>query len=339
MKFLILSNNTKLDNGGVPIANRNILRLLKQYNHKAIIQRFYTNGKFDLCIVVGAWNFLNLISIFFLKKNKIKYIYAPKGMLTEYEFVNRFLQKRVYFLLFEKLIIRYAHKIWFTSEIEYRLSAQLHKFNNLIFAPEIFYSFYSLPKKYYLNDKKIINLNKINIVTVGRFSERKNLKFIYDLFYSLEPEDRDKYNLILIGEPVDKYRDDFDKLISNLKKIISITTIKYLNQSQIIQFYYKADLFFFPSYAESYGFIIPEALSFNKIVLTSCNVGASEYFYEFKNLQTFNPLIINSAKILLNNLNLNKIRSKKNTINNVNFNNKISIQNKITLDKIINSVF
>lgn len=116
-----------------------------------------------------------------------------------------------------------------------------------------------------------IPLDKVVLLGVGRFEERKNWDKLIETVLELP----DSFYLILVGEG-DLEKDYNDKIKrKGIEQKISI--LPWMKNDEILQFYCLADIFVFPSLKDHFGFVIPEALSSGLPVISSKYVGASEF--------------------------------------------------------------
>jgi glycosyltransferase involved in cell wall biosynthesis len=128
-----------------------------------------------------------------------------------------------------------------------------------------------------LNDKAKKILDDIGdkkyILYVGSIEERKNSKFIFDVFQQVYENDKSIY-FVVIGKGKDNYVDQCYSNISSdcRRNIIHVTQLenKYLKY-----IYEKAEMFLLPSKLEIFGMVLLEAMYFGLPCITSFNGGAT----------------------------------------------------------------
>lgn len=125
-----------------------------------------------------------------------------------------------------------------------------------------------LPEKKDLRSKLGLPLDKIILLGVGNFIQKKNW---IPVFEALQNLDDCIFILIGSGEKLGEYLSYISKY--NLGSKVKIVDRK---EGTVLKEYYKAaDLFVLPSSYEQFGFVVPEALASDLPVLCSKYAGAS----------------------------------------------------------------
>ncbi len=139
-------------------------------------------------------------------------------------------------------------------------------------------SFSSEEKEHFRNDK-------INLLCVGRYEERKNLFLLLDMFRNLAQ----KYpiRLTIVGEALDERQKEYYK---KLKQAVQeyqmedrVILLQNFHREQVFAEYRKADLFILPSTRERASISQLEAMSCSLPVICSNTNGSSCYVENGKN--------------------------------------------------------
>ncbi len=139
------------------------------------------------------------------------------------------------------------------------------------------------------------NVNKRFFLYVSHFYRYKNHKRLISAFSSLPSEYREKYQLVLVGSPVNlSYYKELKKIISNLKLEGKVILIDGLERKELIKYYHGCDLFVFPSLVENCPNSLLEAMSCGAPILTSAIAPMTEYCKDIA--LYFNPYQIESIK-------------------------------------------
>ncbi|CEQ00895.1 glycosyltransferase family 4 protein [Paraclostridium sordellii] len=120
-----------------------------------------------------------------------------------------------------------------------------------------------------------INKNTRILLYVGRLEERRNIKFILDVFKSTLDKEKDQdIKLLLIG---DGNKEDKKLYFSYAEKLGIMGNIIYLQkiqQSKLRYVYEISDVFLLPTKYEIFGMVLLESMYFGLPVITSRNGGS-----------------------------------------------------------------
>ena len=158
-----------------------------------------------------------------------------------------------------------------------------------------------IPKRYHFKTKIMLaissdglvrkkNLNKsfnsyISICFVGRLLCWKGIGMTLDILYKLKTQIRN-LKFTIIGDGLDKTF--LQKKIDDLSLNNSIKIIKNQKRNTIMSFYKTQNLLLFPSYRDSGGMVIFEAISSNLLV-ASLNLGGPGYILNTKSSILIDP--------------------------------------------------
>jgi glycosyltransferase involved in cell wall biosynthesis len=154
------------------------------------------------------------------------------------------------------------------------------------------------PQVFYKNPcRLIINNHRLQLIFVGNLSEAKGVSFLLKIMKRLLPF---PVSLTLIGSNAHPFRSK-----TNLP---NISFAGILDQLSVANYLRNADVFVFPSYLDSWGMAVIEAMACGLPVIVSEEVGASECIDDKTGFIL--PLIedqwINAILILLYNPNLTR---------------------------------
>lgn len=142
--------------------------------------------------------------------------------------------------------------------------------------------YHEMDTKSKLRDSLMLPKDKIIMLGVGNFTEKKNWDIV---FRSIDKTDQIHFLLIGSGALKSYYSDMVSKLMLN----DNVTILPKKNQSEIKKYYKASDFLVFPSKFDQFGFVVPEALSFKLPVLCSKNSGASILIKNGYNGYLINP--------------------------------------------------
>ena len=250
-------------------------------------------------ILQGVFEFEYLLVDFFLV-NKKRLIIIPRGAFVPNLSSFKFVKKPLLKLLLWKIFIKPRFKksgCWIaTSDLEMKryliMGANQNKCS-------------IIPDSYNLNRFNAVNL-KIDpsflytdyLLFVGRISKEKNIIFLIDLLNELNQTGFCK-KLILVGPILDKeYFNEVRFVITKYGLNDSIIFKEAKNDSELKSFYLNANCVLLPSFIESFGLVVLEAMQFNKMIFVSNNVPlnfiSSNYGKELKlNVKLWKDEIMN----------------------------------------------
>lgn len=144
--------------------------------------------------------------------------------------------------------------------------------------------------------------DRINIICVGKFQERKGQLILAEAVNRLK--DEFKLNVVFIGQRDEEgYIEKLLKYIknSNLENIVKI--IFNIKHENVLKMYQDCDLFILPSWSEAASFAVLEAMASGLPVISSDDNGTKCYIKEGKNGYIFKHRnvddLINKIKMII----------------------------------------
>lgn len=122
----------------------------------------------------------------------------------------------------------------------------------------------------------------IKILYVGRFEERRNIRFIIDVFQKVQ-EKNDKAKLYMIGTGEKEYVQSCFSYINELGLKNKVVWQEKMEQKFLSGIYQMADFFVLPTEYEIFGMVLLEAMYYKTVVLTTQNGGSSTIMHSGEN--------------------------------------------------------
>jgi glycosyltransferase involved in cell wall biosynthesis len=205
--------------------------------------------------------------------NRFEYFILPlvfRQIITACD-VSSTYQDRKRFWLKERLksvLLNYLFDYFFT----YGLSSKAYLSNNLdIPSYKIFvrgnYSHLQTTKPELPNFKD----REKRILYVGRFSEEKNVISLINAFVDFVNTTASDYKLTLVGSG--PLKPSLEAFVKTNASGFNIEFIDYKYPSELIPFYLNSRLFVLPSYSETWGQVVNEAMHFGLPIAISKNCG------------------------------------------------------------------
>ena len=233
---------------------------------------FFRN-KFDVLILNGWQDFACQVGILLCKLTGRRYIIWSESTVNEESW------RRSLTLPLVKLMVRGADACIAigTRSREY--------FEKLGAAPQkIFLAQYTVDVDHFTRESRVgqseknaikakigISTSKV-ILYVGQFIERKGLKYLISAYNNLKKEIGD-VSLVLVGYGPQKKQLEVQ---IGQKKIQDVFFKDHVELPEMPKMYAIADVFVLPSYEETWGLVINEAMAAGLPIVTTDKVGASE---------------------------------------------------------------
>lgn len=247
------------------------------------------NGRqFDIFHITSIFLAASTLGAYYAKNFKKPYIISPRGSLMKSplfsENIFKKLKKRIYNALIEKRNLRGAAAIHFTvpTEEEEYIKGEFPMKKSIIL-PNIvklekiagnFPSGYFRKKFNISDDKKIV-------IYLGRLSWIKGFDTLIPAFKAVVKKHPEAI-LVIAGGDDKGYKKNVQLLITNYQLQDGVIFTGMLTGADKIAAYQDSDVFVLPSYSESFGMSIVEAMAAGLPVVVSKGVGISAYIKQVK---------------------------------------------------------
>ena len=240
---------------------------------------------FDLVHITSVWNFPVAVAAFWARFYKKPYIISPRGNLMKEPLEKKSsLRKKIYLSLIAKRDLKYATAVHFAVEAEkeeyLKAGLPLGKsitIPNGLDISEKFQFYETNPSKIDFWMKfNIAKDNKI-ILFLARLHPIKGLDTLIPSFAEVLKKEP-KAVLVLAGPDEKNYKKEIELKIENCKLKIGkevIFTGMLLDEDKVAVFR-ESDVFVLPSYSESFGMAVVEAMAAELPVIITKGVGISK---------------------------------------------------------------
>lgn len=138
-----------------------------------------------------------------------------------------------------------------------------------------------------LSDTKIEKLESIKLLYVGQLIERKGIGVLIEACSNLLKAGIHDFSLVIVGDgPEQKNLIEASKNLGLEKYIYWVGWVDY---SQLGNYFELADIFVFPTFEDSWGMVVLEAMAFGLPIICSTGANASEMVVDTKNGFLVNP--------------------------------------------------
>lgn len=228
-------------------------------------------------LILSGWNNIFYKSIFILAKIlKIKIVLRCENNLYETSYIKKkikILSLTIIFKLFYKFISigKKNHKMYRDCGIP---NNKIIKSNYSI--DNDFFSRKKLLNRKVLNLKKKYNTqNKKVFIFVGKFIKRKGIKVLLDSIAYLNnfPKIKKKIVFLLVGQGSELTK---IKEFIQLQKMNNVSLINFKNQHDLKYYYKISNFLVLPSYYETWGLVVNEAMAMEKPAIVSKSCGCAD---------------------------------------------------------------
>ena len=154
-------------------------------------------------------------------------------------------------------------------------------------------------RPYLVPDSKRQFLKEVNVETllrdtkrpvflyVGLIIQRKGLKFLIKALSSLKRKGCDNTTLVIVGDG--PQREELENMIKEEGMEKQVIWVGWVDYASLGYCFKSSDIFVLPSFEDTWGLVVLEAMAFGMPVLCSELAGASEMVATGQNGYTFNP--------------------------------------------------
>ena len=253
----------------------------------------------DVLYLKGLWRQTSIEAYFWKKTNPNKIlIVCPAGMLQPTPLKNKKILKLISIFLIEKKLFKKCDILHTVSLLERKFIMQSrYAFKKTVFIPE------GLPK----NKLKITRKNKFSkkLVSISRIAPIKGLEILLEACQNL---DFNGWKILIYGNGSEEYINKIRKIIIQYKLKEKVELKKAVFNQEKCKVLSEASAFILPSYSESFGIAIAEAMFFGLPIITTTKTPWS--VIKSKNLGWF----VNPEKHALESALQNLFKSSENNL-------------------------
>ncbi len=214
----------------------------------------------DVLYLKGLWRQTSQEAYIWKKTNPNKIlIVCPAGMLQPIPFKNKKILKLISIFLIEKKLFKKCDILHAVSELERKCIKELkYKFKKIVYIPE------GIP----LNKLKINKENKFSkkLVSISRIAPIKGLEILLDACKNI---DFNGWEILIYGNGSEEYINKLQKIILQNKLNGKVKLNEAVFNEEKCKVLSEASAFILPSYSESFGIAIAEAMFFGLPIITT----------------------------------------------------------------------
>jgi glycosyltransferase involved in cell wall biosynthesis len=235
--------------------------MLKYYvpGFKKNLSYLVGNNKYNILHCHGIWTYPNHCACNGAIKSKIPLIISPHGMLMERALRIRSFRKFIAWRMYQSEDFRYAHAIHATSHSEAEDIIKL----NLKIPIFVIGNGVNLPD----NIKRANSTKPIRTALfLGRIHKIKNIESLILAWSKCNPKN---WQLNIVGYDEQGLIPEFRNLVQKLGQNDFIKFHGPANETDKKRYFQESSLFILPSYSESFGNVVAEAMSYGLPIITT----------------------------------------------------------------------
>ncbi|MBQ8124283.1 MAG: glycosyltransferase [Kiritimatiellae bacterium] len=212
----------------------------------------------DVVHVHGLWSLFNVQALYWCLKNKVPYVVSPHGCLMPWAMRNGRVKKFLFFHFLLKSLMRKASCLHVTTDAERIACEKLG----------LKCKYGIVPLGVTMPDVRAINTLGTRTRTVlflSRVSREKGVEILLDAWKRLPPTG---WRLVVAGPSWRGYLEELKRKVTD-EGIVGVEFIGAVIGEAKDKAYRSADLFILPSYAENFGSVVVEALSYGVTVIAT----------------------------------------------------------------------
>ena len=214
----------------------------------------------DVIYLKGLWRQTSLEAYIWKKKNPNKIlIVSPAGMLQPIPLRNKKILKLISIYLIEKKLFKQCDILHVVSTLEKKcIQESKYQFKKIVLIPE------GLPK----NKLKIPGKNKFSkqLVSISRIAPIKGLEILLEACKNIDFND---WKILIYGNGSEEYINKLQKIIIQNKLTENIQLKEAVFNERKYEVLSEASAFILPSFSESFGIAIAEAMFFGLPIITT----------------------------------------------------------------------
>lgn len=233
------------------------------FNFKRIAEKEV--ARCDVVHIHGTWHYPQYIAYQLAKKYKKPFILSPLGSLDPWCLNYKSLKKKIFIFLIQNKILKEACFVHALTEKE---NLDIRNFNKN-------YKTITIPAGIDIENKER-NLSDIKtIVFLGRLHPIKELDILAEAFGIIN-EKRKDVQLLIVGPDENNHQKEIENILRNNNSLNKTIFTGILTGQDKIKALCSSDIFVLPSYSETFGLSILEAMSCKLPVVISkqCNIAS-----------------------------------------------------------------
>lgn len=234
-------------------------------------------NEFNLVHSAGIWNYGMVAAGMAAAQGGIPHIVSARNALTKWAYDFKSLRKRFYMSLGgERQRLNRASLLHYTTELERDDSAylKLRPLTAVVPNPVDLELFKLLPERGFLRQQLGLTEETFLFGMVGRIHPKKGCELAVKALATLVRQYPEAH-LVLVGPDENNYLNEIIRLAQQYRVANHVHRVEQVAGQELVAAYSDLDSLLLPSYSESFGNVVVEALASARPVLISDQVGVA----------------------------------------------------------------
>lgn len=252
-------------------------KFLKSYFYSSDLRDWVRKNlsKYDLIHIHSLFSYPSTIAAYYARKYKVPFIIRPFGTLDRESMRHHSLRKILHFAFFDRENLNQASLIHCTSHSEQEEFQRFHlKVKSQVIPLGIIPEEYSTSRKDLESCYGIPEGKKV-ILFLSRIHPRKGLNLLMEALQILRGV-RDDFIVLIAGSSQNHYMDKLKRMAKQKSLDKFIIWLGEVSGKKKMEVLHGSDLFVLPSYRESFGLVVIEAMASGLPVVISDRVAIHE---------------------------------------------------------------
>ena len=232
------------------------------FSNKDIAQ-YLRDEQFQLIQIQSMWELPYHKMMVEARKHGIPYIVTPRGMLDPWSLAYKKWKKKLAWWLYQRNDVQKAACVFTTAQMEAGHVSELGITTIKSVIPN------GIETDGYPCKTSIEDVKK-QVLFLSRVHMQKGIDLLIEAWKHIHSDFID-WQLLIVGNGEAEYINSLNRKVENLGLVDSVKILPPVFGNSKIQLYQQSALFCLPSYSESFGMVIAEAMSCGTPVITTTN--------------------------------------------------------------------
>ena len=219
------------------------------------LKTMHRENRIDVIHTNGIWSPFIHYAVTFAKKNGIKLVVTPHGMLEPWSLSQKKWKKKIAWLLYQKSDLKHADAIQVTAESEATSVRNLGLDKCII-----------VPNGVDVRPLSDQNERKLTALFLSRVHPKKGIPILLNAWQKIGNKN---WELLIVGPGDPEYLQQIQLQIDDISSEVTARLLPSVGGAEKDELYNSASFFVLPTHSENFGIVVAEALERELPVITT----------------------------------------------------------------------